>query len=335
MKLLRITALVITIALGGYAQAATLNDAIEKPYAAPEFEGLAGWLNSPTLTMGALKGKVVLVDFWTYSCINCIRTLPYINQWHEKYHDKGLVVIGVHTPEFEFEKSEENVKAALVKYGIHYPVALDSHLAVWNAYANHYWPAHYLIDQKGNVVSTHFGEGHYAETEQNIRTLLGLPHEEAIKPDPNVSSNTQTPETYLGSARAASYGGKLPLKEGKGSYQFPVFLPLHHWALQGDWAVESEKITATSANASLRINFQAKQVFLVLGSATGKPVHAALHVNGQPLSDLAGNDIHDSKLTISNHRLYTLVSQKALQNSLLEITADEPGLEAYAFTFGS
>ena len=185
------------------------------------------------------------------------------------------------------------------------------------------------------MVSTHFGEGHYAETEQNIRALLGLPAEEAMKPDPNVSSKNQTPETYLGSTRASHYAGNPALAEQATNYRFPIFLPLHSWALAGNWQVDGEHITATAANASLRLNFQAKQVFLVLGSATGKPITAKLALNGQPLNNNnAGHDGHHQTITVNKHRLYSLVSQKDSANGLLEITASEPGLEAYAFTFG-
>ena len=336
MKLLRITVLMATMALATHAHAAPLHDPLAKPYAAPEFEGVIRWLNSKPLTMSALKGKVVLIDFWTYSCINCIRTLPYLNKWHDKYNDKGLVVIGVHAPEFEFEKSEENVKAAIAKYGIHYPVALDNHMSVWTAYANRYWPAHYLIDQQGNVVYSHFGEGQYAETEANIRTLLGLEPETAIKPNPTVSSNNQTPETYLGYARAANYSGAPAFSENKpANYQLPKFLAQHQWALGGDWKVEAEKITSAAPNATLRINFQSKNVFLVLGSSSGKPVGATLSLNGKPLAADAGKDVTDSAIRVTNHRLYTLISQKEATSGVLEITANEPGLEAYAFTFGN
>jgi len=325
-----------TMALATHAHATPLHNALAKPYAATEFEGLAGWLNSKSLAMSALKGKVVLIDFWTYSCINCIRTLPYLNKWHEKYRDQGLVMIGIHTPEFEFEKSEDNIKAAIAKYGIHYPVALDNHMSVWTAHANRYWPAHYLIDQQGNVVYSHFGEGQYAEIEANIRTLLGLEPETAMKPDPTVFSNNQTPETYVGYARAANYSGAHAFIENKpATYQLPKFLAQHHWALGGNWKVEAEKITAAAPNATLRINFQSKHVFLVLGSSSGKPVNATLTLNGKPLTADAGKDVASSVINVTSHRLYTLVSQKEATNGVLEITASEPGLEAYAFTFGS
>jgi hypothetical protein len=245
-------------------------------------------------------------------------------------------MIGIHTPEFEFEKSEENVKAAIAKYGIHYPVALDNHMSVWTAYANRYWPAHYLINAQGNVVYSNFGEGQYAETEATIRTLLGLKPETAMKPDPNISSNNQTPETYVGYARVANYSGTPAFNENKPTtYQLPKFLAQHHWALGGDWKVEAEKITAAAPNATLRINFQSKNVFLVLGRSSGKPVDATLSLNGKPLGANAGRDVAESAIRVTNHQLYTLVSQKEATSGVLEITASEPGLEAYAFTFGS
>ncbi|MBI3440378.1 MAG: cytochrome c biogenesis protein DipZ, partial [Proteobacteria bacterium] len=185
-----------------------LEKALERPYPAPEFSGIDAWLNSPPLKMSDLKGKVVLVDFWTYSCINCVRTLPYITEWDKKYRDKGLVIVGMHSPEFEFEKKAENVTAAIAAHGIHYPVALDNSLSTWINFSNNYWPAHYLIDREGRVVYTHFGEGEYDVTENNIRFLLGLKDKTPVKPGA-IDNSIQTPETYLGYARSGtSFDGK-------------------------------------------------------------------------------------------------------------------------------
>ncbi len=207
------------------------------PYKAPELTGIAGWINSKPLGLAALKGKVVLIDFWTYSCINCVRTLPYLVDWDKKYRDKGLVIIGISAPEFEFEKSRDNVADAAKKRGIDYPIALDNNLATWSAYHNQYWPAHYLIDPKGNVVYTHFGEGDYDVTEHNIRVLLGLKGEAADTAQmPSMWSSHQTPETYLGYARAER--AKADLVHDKATdYCFPDMLPADSWSLNGKWQV--------------------------------------------------------------------------------------------------
>ena len=288
-----------------------ITHALARPWPAPKFSGISAWLNSQPLTMENLKGKVVLIDFWTYSCINCIRTLPFIIDRDYKYRDKGLIIIGVHAPEFKFEKDPENVRKAVAAHHIAYPVALDNHLDTWTNFHNNYWPAHYLIDQKGRVVYTHFGEGDYEITENNIRFLLGL-NKIAVLPKAVVSSAAQTPETYLGRARASR------LSPDAGT------LPPDHWRLSGKWRIEDERIIAEEAGAKLRLRFTAGKVFLVMGAPKGKPVEVSLTLNGKP----AG------KLTIDQHKLYTLIDQQGRKQGLLEITANAPGLEAYAFTFG-
>lgn len=313
-----------------------LQDALQHPYQAPEFEGIQAWLNSKPLTMESLKGKVVLVDFWTYSCINCVRTLPYITKWDREYRDKGLVIIGVHAPEFEFEKNVDNVKNALKAHDIKYPVAIDNHLDTWTAFNNRYWPAHYLINQQGQVVYTHFGEGNYAETENNIRYLLGLGAKAENDLDADVYSQNQTPETYLGYSRAEHFSSpeKVAGDEVE-SFTLPKFLPSHHWALSGKWKIEGERIISEAKGAKLQINFTAGKVFLVLGTRNNKSVTATLNLNGDVLSvNDAGKDIKGGKLTVTQHTLYHLISQPKVKNGLLEITASAPGLEAYAFTFG-
>lgn len=306
------------------------------PYPAPKLVGAAGWINSPPLTLNELKGKVVLVDFWTYSCINCIRTLPYITKWHKEYRDKGLVIIGVHSPEFAFEKNERNVKDAVARFGIHYPVMLDNNLDTWVSFSNRYWPAHYLIDKKGNVVYTHFGEGEYGVTEHNIRYLLGLgaagsSHEE----EATSYSPGQTPETYLGYARNKNFAGKEGQKRDEYAlYSFPYFLETDHWALEGPWRIEAEKIVSNGKGAGLRLNFTAQKAFLVLGTATGKHINAKITLNGKSGGVAAGKDAPGGVVTVNKNRLYELVDQGKTQNALLEIRTDVPGLEAYAFTFG-
>ncbi|MFO1243453.1 MAG: cytochrome c biogenesis protein DipZ [Rickettsiales bacterium] len=313
-----------------------LQAALTNPYDAPEFTGIDTWLNSDPLTMKSLRGKVVLIDFWTYSCINCIRTLPYITKWDEKYRDNGLVIVGVHAPEFEFEKNQANVEAAIKKYNIKYPVAMDNNLDTWTAFKNRYWPAHYLINQEGKVVYTHFGEGQYARTENNIRTLLGITEKTESTPEQTPYRKGQTPETYLGYARAQSYAGSPALIRNQDSdYQSPASLPLNNWALGGGWNVAAEKITSTKAGATLKLHFKARRVFLVMGTANGEPVEVTLTLNGHPVSGtLLGDDAKNGTITVDSHRLYSLIDQPEFKSAVLEITADGPGLEAYAFTFG-
>ncbi|MDA8095220.1 MAG: cytochrome c biogenesis protein DipZ [Betaproteobacteria bacterium] len=313
-----------------------LEDGLAHPYPAPALVGITAWLNSPPLTLQQLRGKVVLVDFWTYSCINCVRTLPYLTRWDKEYRRDGLVIIGVHSPEFEFEKNINNVKAALVQYGIHYPVALDSNLATWLNYQNEYWPAHYLINRNGEVVYTHFGEGDYNVTEHNIRYLLGL---KGVAPTPRAPRPSyalgQTPETYLGYARAERFGGEERVRtDAPGMYHFPGFLPVDEWALHGKWTVERQKIVANGRGAAIRLNFYARKVFLVLGTATGKPVRVTLLLNGKPVGANAGAGAPGGTVVVTRDNLYELIDQKTSKNSLLEIRAQSPGVEAYAFTFG-
>lgn len=312
-----------------------IQEGLSSPYPAPEFAEDNVWLNSGKLTMAGLKGKVVLIDFWTYSCINCVRTLPYITKWDRKYRDDGLVIVGVHAPEFEFEKNRENVEAAIKEHGIRYPVALDNSLNTWTNFKNHYWPAHYLIDKEGKVVYTHFGEGNYVQTENNIRTLLGLDKEEGTDSEP-LTGRAQTPETYLGFERANSLKSPEEVEPGKvKAYSIPGFVPQDGWALSGEWKIEGEKVVSAQPEAMLQLNFVAKKVFLVLGSATGKPIKARVTLNGELLDAAAGKDAPNGRITVDRHTLYELVDQKKAGNALLTITADEPGLEAYAFTFGS
>ncbi|MHB1291692.1 MAG: cytochrome c biogenesis protein DipZ [Sulfuricella sp.] len=313
-----------------------LREGLATPYAAPEFAGIEAWLNSNPLTMQKLKGKVVLIDFWTYSCINCVRTLPYITDWDRKYRDQGLVIIGVHAPEFEFEKKLDNVKAALAQHGIRYPVALDNQLSTWVNFANRYWPAHYLIDREGKVVYTHFGEGKYEVTENNIRYLLGLKTGgEPVKVEAPAGNPDQTQETYLGYDRADSFGGDKPVApDAAMAYRFPDELGEDEWALNGKWKVDAQKIVAAGKGAALRLDFNARKVFLVLGTTSGKPICVSIRLNGEAVGTHAGKDAPGGVLTIERNTLYELIDQKAPKNGVLEIITDAPGLEAYAFSFG-
>ncbi len=313
-----------------------LRQGLGKPYAAPEFAGIESWLNSPPLTMKALKGKVVLIDFWTYSCINCVRTLPYLTEWDRKYRDRGLVIVGIHAPEFEFEKKLDNVKTAIARHGIRYPVALDNRFATWVNYDNLYWPAHYLINREGKVVYTHFGEGKYDITENNIRYLLGLeaPSETGKSEKPAFSAG-QTPETYLGHRRVENFGGAERIVPGAQSdYRFPASLAENAWALHGKWKVDAEKAVSVEKGAALRLNFKARKVFLVLGTSHGGPIHVTLSLNGAATGNRAGKDAPGGVVTVEHNTLYELIDQTVFGTGLLELKSDAPGLEAYAFTFG-
>jgi cytochrome c biogenesis protein CcdA/thiol-disulfide isomerase/thioredoxin len=316
---------------------------IENPYPAPKIEGIKKWINSPLLSLEELKkqGKVVLIDFWTYSCINCVRTLPYIKSWYDKYHDKGLVIIGVHSPEFEFEKNEQNVETAVKEDGIQYPVAMDNDLVTWENFNNRYWPAHYLINQDGKVVYIHFGENEYNVTENNIRYLLGLEMEKNYKtPQPELPSPispSQSPETYLGYGRTEGFVSPQNMERGKtASYTYPKHIPLNSWALQGSWLAQSEKIIAKEAGASLRYHFRAKQVYLVMAPSTpGTTQKVKVLFNGKPVMESTGKDVKNSQVLVNQSTLYELVSFKELTSGIIEIQAETPGLEAFAFTFGA
>jgi cytochrome c biogenesis protein CcdA/thiol-disulfide isomerase/thioredoxin len=308
---------------------------LDKPYPAPEFAGIDGWINSAPLKMSELRGKVVLVDFWTYSCINCVRTLPYITAWDAKYRDKGLVIIGVSAPEFEFEKNIDNVKAAVLKDGIHYPVALDNHLATWTNFANKYWPAHYLIDKAGRVVYLHYGEGDYDVTENAIRSLLGMNDKTQDNYTLEKFDADETRETYLGYARASGFSSnEIMHHDVVASYSLPEQVQKHGWALNGQWKIEPQKITAEEAGASLHLHFKARKVFLVMGSATGKAIPVTLRLNGKPPGQYAGKDVPEGKVSVTLNTIYELVDLKQLGEGEIEIKPDGPGLEAYAFTFG-
>lgn len=315
-------------------QSKGLVDGVEQPYPAPALKDITAWINSPPLTLASLKGHVVLIDFWTYSCINCIRTLPYLKAWYQAYKSQGLVIIGVHSPEFAFEQEYQNVKQAVEKYQIHYPVALDNQFQTWDNYGNHYWPAHYLIDKQGQVVYIHFGEGQYAVTEHNIQVLLGAKskkkHSDTL-PKQELTYGV-TPETYLGSNRAERFAN--PKTDGASGYQFHGMLKQDFWALQGQWQVNPQNITSLKANASIFLHFHAQKVFLVLGSSDDKPKTVTILLNGKPISPAqAGKDVHEHRIKVNEDRLYELIHLPAISNGILEIQCDSPGLEAYAFTF--
>lgn len=302
---------------------------------APDFAGISAWINSAPLSLSDLKGKVVLVDFWTYSCINCIRTFPYLKQWYETYKDKGLVIVGVHTPEFEFEKKEENVKDAVKRFEIRYPVALDSHYKTWEAYHNFFWPAHYLIDQSGVVRQVHFGEGAYLETENAIRNLLSLePLKEPSNKEPVAMKKTITKETYLGHLRAQSYTEQNKLKQNEVShYDYKILQP-DEIGLKGDWKLVPEFIESESDSAILGINFQASEVYLVLGGQSPLPIRVEL--DGKPLVEQYKTvDMNENgALVVNGERKYDVIDLKGkVERHALTLHIPK-GIRVYAFTFG-
>jgi cytochrome c biogenesis protein CcdA/thiol-disulfide isomerase/thioredoxin len=308
---------------------------------APEFTGTQQWFNTPggrPLSLAALRGQVVLVDFWTYTCINCIRTLPYLEAWHRKYQGDGFTVVGVHTPEFPFEKEASNVERAIGEDGLTYPVAQDNDYATWTAYGNQYWPAKYLIDARGRVRFAHFGEGSYAETERAIRSLLaeagqarlgGRARARAETADPEVT----TPESYLGASRADRFANG-PIRPGIQRFS-PIAaseLPPDHLAYAGGWRIGGESATA-GHDASLALSFQARRVFLVMGSRD-RPRPVRVLLDGHPIPDsLAGEDVRGGRAVVSGQRLYRLVDLPQAGRHVLSLRF-APGVAGYAFTFG-
>lgn len=307
----------------------------------PELTGIQGWINSDPLTLQSLKGKVVLIDFWTYSCINCIRNNVYLEKWYETYKDKGLVIIGVHAPEFAFEKVKANVEQGVLDQHITYPVALDNNLDTWNAFGNRSWPASYLIDKDGKVRRFHEGEGEYNEEERAIRELLsqnGASLSDSMATDGSEAvpiTYSQTPETYLGSDRASNYAGSPGLGSvSTGSFSYLKDLRDNQWALSGTWEITPEKIIA-HGNSKLKFRFSAKDMYLVMGSV--KPQDLGITLNSKPLSGTGneGQDVHDNKITVSESRLYRLVEYPGFTaGGTVELTVPD-GMALNAFTFGS
>jgi len=308
-----------------------------------------GFINTDEFALKDLIGKkVILVDFWTYSCINCQRTFPYLNAWHEKYKDMGLEIVGIHTPEFEFEKDYDNVVAATKKYGIKHKVVQDNDYATWKAYNNRYWPAKYLIDIDGYIVYRHFGEGMYEETENKIIELLNERRErlgesevvaEATRPKDAKEVDFHeiyTPETYLGYSRIKAIAN-LPSTKCLGGicdYKKTGALPMNAYELDGGWNIQPEYAESTEDTGSIIIHFSANQVNLVAGG--DKQIVAEIYLDGKLISnDFSGNDVSDGKLIFGEYDLYNLVDLKGDYGShTLEIKALEPGLKAFAFTFG-
>ncbi len=302
---------------------------------APDFTDPGDWFNSRPLTIAGLRGKVVLVDFWTYTCINCLRTLPHVEAWYEKYRRDGLVVVGVHTPEFPFERISSNVSEAIAANGLSYPVVQDNDYGTWNAYGNQYWPAKYLIDADGNVRYVHFGEGDYGVTERAIRSLLAERGSRHLGAETRVraqvpSRTVLTPESYLGLARAERFAE--PPRPGTHRYRVPGRLAPGQLAYGGRWTLAPEGATA-AGGSSLDLDFHARRVFLVLGSP-GQARSGRVLLDGRPLPDrLAGKDVHGGVLAVGAQRLYSLIDLPRVGSHRLTLRL-QPGISGYAFTFG-
>jgi cytochrome c biogenesis protein CcdA/thiol-disulfide isomerase/thioredoxin len=331
---------------GGPKQAAA--EALPVEGTMPSLDGAVQWLNSPPLTAESLKGKVVLVDFWTYSCINCLRAIPYVRAWAEKYRDQGLVVIGVHAPEFAFEKNVENVKKAIGDLGITYPVAIDNDYTIWRAFQNQYWPAHYFIDAKGQVRHHHFGEGDYDGSERVIQQLLAEAGKTGVAGDmvevkatgAEAASNqadVQSQETYVGWQRSENFvDAKGTVNDAAHSY-VAATPRLNEWGLTGSWTVGSEQAGLNDKDGSIYYRFHARDLHLVLGpAADGKPVRYQVAVDGKPPGDGHGADTDaQGNGTVTGQRLYQLLRLPgAVGDHTFEIRFLDPGVQAYAFTFG-
>jgi thiol-disulfide isomerase/thioredoxin len=326
--------------------------ALVKPRVQGELASLAKateWLNSPPQTAADLRGKVVLIDFLTYTCINWLRQLPYVRAWAEKYNDQGLVVIGVHTPEFEFEKDLDNVRRAVQALGVKFPVAVDNDYAIWRAFRNQYWPALYFIDAQGRVRFHHFGEGGYEQAERTIQRLLAETGAQGIGQD-LVSvdahgieaaadwASLKSPENYLGYQRTqyfSSPGGTT--RDRRHTYTAPAQLRRNSWALSGDWTVGKQAVVLNSAGGRIAYRFHARDLHLVMGPvAQGISVRFRVRIDGQPPRAAHGNDVDDQGSgTVSRQRLYQLIRQRSpIADRQFEIEFLDPGVEAYAFTFG-
>ncbi|HEX4348277.1 MAG TPA: cytochrome c biogenesis protein DipZ [Vicinamibacterales bacterium] len=328
------------------AEQAGAPEAIQGPM--PPLSGAVAWLNSPALTREALRGKVVMIDFWTYSCINCLRAIPYVQAWADKYASAGLVVIGVHAPEFAFERDRANVEKAVKDLRITYPVAVDSNRVIWNAFKNHTWPAHYFIDSTGVIRAHHFGEGNYQETEQIIQELLAGRNGvkttgfvtvtgAGVQAAPDFSA-VKSPETYVGYARQANFASPEELvRDDAERYSSPVRPRVNQWGLEGWWKIGEENAVLSQGKGKITFRFHARDLHLVLGPKSGgKPVRFRVTIDGAPPLDDAGIDVDaQGNGTVTSYRLYQLVRQKAaVEDRTFQIEFLDPDVQAFAFTFG-
>jgi len=315
---------------------------------APSLDGAVEWLNSKPLTTEQLKGKVVVVDFWTYSCINCLRAIPYVRAWAEKYRDHGLVVIGVHAPEFAFERNVDNVKKAIATLGIGYPVAIDNEYKIWRAFENEYWPAHYFIDAKGQIRHHHFGEGDYDESEQVIQQLLAEAGDKNVPTGlvavnasgaeaASAKSNVKSPETYVGYDRADHFVSPGGVVQDASHVYAAGTAALNDWSLVGDWTIGNERAQSNAKDSAIVYRFHARDLHLVLGpSPDGKPVRFVVTIDGKSPGAAHGVDVDpEGNGVVTAQRLYQLVRDPgAVTDHTFEIRFLDPGAQAYAFTFG-
>lgn len=320
----------------------------EKSGTSDALSGAVDWLNSSPLTFEGLKGKVVVIDFWTYSCINCLRAIPYVKAWAEKYKDYGLVVIGVHTPEFAFERNINNVRAAVSDLKIEYPVAIDNEYKIWRSFDNKYWPAHYFVDANGRTRFHHFGEGEYDQSEQVIQRLLeeaGNGNVPQSLVTVNVSgveaarsaSDDQSPETYIGYGRARNFASSGGIVENERHLYASASLLLNQWSLSGDWTVGGENAVLNGVGGSIVYRFHARDLHLVLGpAADGKPIRFRVTIDGNvPGADHGTDSDADGQGVVDDERLYQLVRQNdVIRDRTFAIEFLDPGVHAYAFTFG-
>ena len=307
----------------------------------PPFAGAAEWLGSEPLGPAELHGHVVLVNFWTLTCINWLRQEPYVRAWSQAYREDGLVVIGVHTPEFSFEHQIDRVRQSIEERGIHYPVAVDNQYEVWGAFDNHYWPALYFVDAVGTIRDQHFGEGRYEQSEHIIQRLLGVERELVSVEGRGVEAaadwnHLQTPETYLGYSRSERFTPADDATFESRVYELPNRLHVDHWALAGDWTIGSESVVLDQPVGSIAVRFHARDAHLVLSPGKNEPIPFRVLLDGEAPSASAGVDVdEDGNGVLRDGRLYQLVRQHdGIRERTLEITFHEPGAEAYSFTFG-
>jgi hypothetical protein len=313
----------------------------ERPHM-PALDGATGWLNSEPLGPAELRGHVLLVNFWTLTCINWLRQEPYVRSWSHAYRDDGLVVIGVHTPEFSFEHEIDHVRLATLERGIEYPVVLDNDYAIWSAFDNHYWPALYFVDPEGIIRDEHFGEGRYEQSQRLIQQLLGIGHELVVVEGVGVEAEAdwdelRTPETYLGYERSEHFASSdgAAFDEPR-AYGLPEQLHINHWGLAGEWTIARERVQLDRAGGSIAYRFHARDAHLVLASPTSEEIPFRVFLDGEGPGPSRGVDVdEDGNGVLRDGRLYQLVRQHdTIHDRTLEITFHEPGAEAYVLTFG-
>src|SRR4051794_5148750 len=308
----------------------------------PTLDGATEWLNSEPLGSAELRGHVIVVNFWTLTCINWLRQEPYVRAWSQAYRDDGLIVIGVHTPEFAFEHDIDGVRRATRERAIDYPIAVDNDYAIWNAFANHCWPALYFADRDGIIRDQHFGEGRYEQSERVIQELLGVepqlvPVEGLGVEAPADWEHLRTPETYLGYWRSGQFASPQgPAMDDSRAYALPERLRLNHWALAGEWTIGAENVALEQAGGTIAFRFHARDAHLVLSLTTREPIPFRVLLDGEPPGPSSGVDVdEDGHGVLREDRMYQLVRQRdAVRDRTLEITFLEPGAEVYAFTFG-